>query len=189
VTCEPRAYSPRTGVVSRCGQSEVAKLIAQFAQIPRRVAQRVHWVERVSKAVPAGRLGHELSNARCPLGADGTSIETAFLPDHASEKFDGERVLRRCLLQRPTNLVRGRCMRSSSRLGLSGRWCCACLRIRMPAPQRERTSEQRSGEPGHALDNDPHIGPIIRSVSRVHLAAVSILRIHLGFRSRDVRMD
>jgi hypothetical protein len=165
VTCEPRAYSPRTGVVSRCGQSEVAKLIAQFAQIPRRVAQRVHWVERVSKAVPAGRLGHELSNARCPLGADGTSIETAFLQDHASEKFDGERVLRRCLLQRPTNLVRGRCMRSSSRLGLSGRWCCACLAFACPLPN---ASAQASRGPANRVMHSITTLISVRSYVRCH---------------------
>jgi hypothetical protein len=52
------------------------------------VTQRLRWIERVSKAVPAGGLRHELSDAGGTFWAYGAGIETAFLPDHAGKKFD-----------------------------------------------------------------------------------------------------
>jgi hypothetical protein len=47
-----------------------------------------------------------LSDASGPFWAHGAGIETTFLPNHAGEKFNRERVLRRLLLQARTNLIR-----------------------------------------------------------------------------------
>jgi hypothetical protein len=69
------------------------------------MAQRLDRVERIGQAVPASGLRHELCDARSALWTHRTGIETAFLPDHASEKFNGEGVLRRRLFQRPANVV------------------------------------------------------------------------------------
>jgi hypothetical protein len=69
------------------------------------VAQRLDRIERIGEAVPTSGLRHELSDARSALWAHSTGIETAFLPDDASEKFDGEAVLCGGLLQCPTNVV------------------------------------------------------------------------------------
>jgi hypothetical protein len=68
------------------------------------MAQRLDRIERIGKAVPASGLRHELGDARSALRAHSAGIEAAFLPDHPSEKFNGEAVLRRGLLQRPTNV-------------------------------------------------------------------------------------
>jgi hypothetical protein len=112
------------------------------------MAQRFDWVERIRKAVPAGGLRHELGDARRPLGTHGASIETAFLPDRAGEKFNWQGVVRCRFLQARTNLVRRRWMRGFSRSGLSRRRC-ACLCQGTIAPQGERTREQRSGQSDH----------------------------------------
>jgi hypothetical protein len=95
MACEPRAYAARTCIVGRRSKPEIAKPISQFAQITRRMAQRLDRVERIGQAVPASGLRHELCNARSALWTHSTGIETAFLPDHASEKFNRESVLRR----------------------------------------------------------------------------------------------
>jgi hypothetical protein len=84
-----------------------------------------------------------------PLGTDGSGIETAFLPDHTGEKLDRERVLRRCVLECPTNVVRCRLMRRSNLFDLSRR-CGTRLCVGVPITQSEGANEQRSGQSGHA---------------------------------------
>ena len=69
------------------------------------MVQRLARIERVGEAVPASCLRHELGDARGAFWAHSAGIEAALLPDDASEKFDGQAVLRRGLLQRPANVI------------------------------------------------------------------------------------
>ena len=69
------------------------------------MAQRLNRIERIGESVPASGLRHELCDARSTLWAHSAGIEAALLPDHASEKFDGEAILCRSLFQRPANVV------------------------------------------------------------------------------------
>src|SRR4029077_19030841 len=110
---------------------------------------------------PTDRLRwHELCDARSALWAHGAGIEAALLPDHASEKFDGEAILCRSLFQRPANVVgcariRGRALRFAWRGLLIGFWMHggrrdrARLRARLRAYQGESTGKQRSDRSCH----------------------------------------
>jgi hypothetical protein len=111
VAAKPRAYSPRTGIVGGRGESEVAKPVPQFAEITRRVTQRLNRIERVRESVPIGRARHKLGDTLGTLGTHCAGIETTFLPDHPCEKLDWKSVLGRRLLQRPANVVGGGWMR------------------------------------------------------------------------------
>ena len=132
MACEPRAHSAWTCIVGCRSKSEIAKPVPQFVQIGRRMAQRLDRIEWIGEAMPASSLRHELRDARGALWADGTGVETAFLPDHTGEKLDRERVLRRCLLECPTNVVRCRLMRRSNLFDLSRR-CGTRLCVDVPA--------------------------------------------------------
>ena len=90
MACEPRANSAWTCIVGCRSESEIAKPVSQFAQITRRMAQRLDRIKRIGEAMPASGLWHELCDARGALWAHSAGIETALLPDHASEKFDGD---------------------------------------------------------------------------------------------------
>jgi len=117
------------------------------------------YFSRYGEAVPACGLWHELCDAGGTLWAHGAGIEAALLPDHASEKFYGEAILRRSLFQRPANVV-GRGGRSRAlRFGWHGllidlwmpgrRRGRAHLSARLRAYQGESTGKQRSGRSCH----------------------------------------
>ena len=118
---------------------------------------RIEWI---GEAVPASGLRHELCDARGALWAHRTGIETALLPDHASEKFSGEGVLCRRLFQHPANVIgrgwiRSRGLRFNGHSRLTGLGMHRCrrggarLRIRLPAYQGESTGQQRSDRSSH----------------------------------------
>ena len=96
-----------------------------------------------------------------PFWAHGAGIEAALLPDHASEKFYGEAILRRSLFQRPANVVgRGRIRSRALRFGWHGllidlwmpgrRRGRAHLSARFGTYQGESTGKQRSGRSCHS---------------------------------------
>ena len=86
-----------TCIVRRCGKSKIAKPVQQFAQVRSRVPQRLHGIERIHKAVPAGGRRHELCNTCGSLRADSQRIEATFLPDDAGKELYRKLVLRRRL--------------------------------------------------------------------------------------------
>jgi hypothetical protein len=124
------------------------------------MAQRLNRIERMGESVPASGLRHELCDARSTLWAHSAGVEAALLPDHASEKFNGEAILCRSLFQRPANVVgcariRGRALRFAWRGLLIGFWMHggrrdrARLRARLRAYQGESTGKQRSDRSCH----------------------------------------
>jgi hypothetical protein len=126
VTCEPRAYSAWTCIVGCRSEPEIAKPFPQFAQITRRMAQRLDRIERIGETAPVGGARHKLRDALGAFAAHSAGIETTFLPDHAGKKLDGKRVLRRRLLQRTADLISCEWFRGQ-RLGSA--WCA---RLRRP---------------------------------------------------------
>ena len=69
------------------------------------MAQGLDRIERIGEAAPVRGLRHELRNALGTFGAHSRRVETALLPNNASEKLDGQSVLRRRLLQCTANLT------------------------------------------------------------------------------------
>ena len=106
----------------------------------------------IDEAVPASGLRHELCDARGTLWTHSAGIEAALLPDHASEKFDGEAILCRSLFQCPANVdgcgrIGDRALRFAWRGLLIGFWMpgcrrgCARLSARLRAYQGESTGK------------------------------------------------
>jgi len=104
---------------NRRGEAEIAELVAQVVQIACRIAQRIDRVERIGKARKICRLRHELRNALGAFVAHGARVETALLPDHASQKLDRQLVLRRGILQRAADIVGSRWLWRVFSAGLS----------------------------------------------------------------------
>ena len=109
VAGQPCADAPGAGVVAGRGETEIAEPVAQVAQIARRMAQRPDRIERIGKAAPIGGARHELRDALRAGAAYRPRVEAALLPDDAGEELDRKLILRRVLLERAADVVRGRC--------------------------------------------------------------------------------
>jgi hypothetical protein len=105
------------GIVGRRGQAQVAtECRAQFAQVARRLAQRLQRLECVDEPPHCGGSGHELGDALRARRAHRRWVEAAFLPDQTGEELFRELVVGRRLGQRAADL------------GNEGRWIL-CVRL------------------------------------------------------------
>src|SRR5262245_13886889 len=86
-TMEPVLHPAGSGIVGCRSQSQIAELLAQLLEPPRRVTQRLAGLEWIGKSARACRLRHELCDPPRTLRADRTRIEAAFLPDQPREEL------------------------------------------------------------------------------------------------------
>ena len=100
---EPLRHARGAGIVG-CGcQAQIAELGPELAQPARGLLQRNVRRERIGKAAPARRAGHELRDAQRARRANRPGVEAALLPDQPQEegrrKLEGRGRLQNCVLE------------------------------------------------------------------------------------------
>jgi hypothetical protein len=71
MACEPRAYAARTCVVGRRRESKIAKPVSQFAQVTRRMAQRLDTAEAARDTIAPSAWPFPRRSFAQSGGADG----------------------------------------------------------------------------------------------------------------------
>ena len=135
---------PRGAGIVGCGrEAQIAEFGPQLAQPARGLLQRNVRRERIGKAAPARRAGHELRDALGARGADRLGVEAALLPDQPQEegrrKLESRGRLQDRILELPgvSGLRRAVGSRSGSALEVPCRMLFTGILLRLGGERRQ----------------------------------------------------